>query len=238
MNYHCLKHFGALIMKSQLKSFISSAFIAVVMLSAWTSCTQEPKNVTIYKNAFTVTFDANGGTGSMQSQTFPQDVEQALTKNGFTAPSGRVFGGWTDDCDSTDVVYSDNQFIKVEQNKTLYALWIAKEGDGTGSETKGWPNVADSFKSYTFNGYRDTTIYPGDDFYNYSLGGWVKAPNQVGVWRTTELGQAVAKDDKGINGNQESLSKYIKKQFAENIVKTAANNSIIKKINEHFEYYR
>ncbi|MCR4954561.1 MAG: hypothetical protein K6A43_10875, partial [Treponema sp.] len=57
-------------------------FIAVISL--FSSC----KNITeyIYRNTYTVSFYANGGMGKMESQSFVQDTEQALTKNAFTGP--------------------------------------------------------------------------------------------------------------------------------------------------------
>ena len=44
-------------------------------------------------NTYTVTFDANGGTGTMQSQTFKYDEVKELSSNNFTR-AGYKFVGW------------------------------------------------------------------------------------------------------------------------------------------------
>ena len=44
-------------------------------------------------NTYTVTFNANGGEGSMADQSFTYDEKQALAANGFTRTGWR-FTGW------------------------------------------------------------------------------------------------------------------------------------------------
>ena len=44
-------------------------------------------------NTYTVSFDANGGTGEMLPQSFTYDVTQALTLNSFTK-EGYLFANW------------------------------------------------------------------------------------------------------------------------------------------------
>ena len=158
-------------------------FIAVISL--FSSC----KNITeyIYRNTYTVSFYANGGTGKMESQSFVQDTEQALSKNAFTGPSGRVFAGWATDKDSNEKVYDDNQFIKVTKNLKLYAIWKMNEGSGSATESKEW----------IFDSWKDNSIRPGDDFFNYVIGNWKKDPNNVGYWHKTH-----ESDDIGIFSNQ------------------------------------
>ena len=77
-------------------------------------------------NTYTVVFDANGGTGTMPSQTFTYNTAQNLTANTFTR-TGYTFAGWkTTSYD--DVVYDDGQSVEnlTSQNGgtvTLYAHW-------------------------------------------------------------------------------------------------------------------
>ena len=59
-------------------------------------------------NTYYVSFDSNGGSGSMDDQTFTYDGKQALSPNDFTPPTGYEFVGWKDD-DSN--VYTDNQSV-------------------------------------------------------------------------------------------------------------------------------
>ncbi|MBP5450463.1 MAG: InlB B-repeat-containing protein [Spirochaetales bacterium] len=178
-------------MKKQILLFL-------IIIAALVGCT-DPTN-TVYEtnteyislNTYTVTFYANGGTGKMESQTFSQDTEQALSKNGFIAPNGRVFAGWTDDEDSTNKVYDDNQYIKVTKNLSLYALWKMDEGSGDATEEKEW----------LFDSWIDDEVKPGNGFYQYAVGSWSKDPNGVGVWCRDHSG-----DDKGACSNQNMLGK-------------------------------
>lgn len=75
---------------------------------------------------YTVTFDANGGSGEMGSQTFTYDVEQALTANTFTREDC-TFAGWATTANG-DVTYADGQKVSnlTAEDKatvTLYAVW-------------------------------------------------------------------------------------------------------------------
>jgi uncharacterized repeat protein (TIGR02543 family) len=72
-----------------------------------------------------VTFNANGGEGTMSSQIYTYGVEQALSANAFTR-FGYTFKGWAKSSTGS-VVYTDGQSVK---NLTstggtiyLYAIW-------------------------------------------------------------------------------------------------------------------
>ena len=78
-------------------------------------------------NSYTVTFDANGGEGSMNQQTFTYDVKQTLTPNAFTR-TGYSFTGWNTQADGNGSTYGDKaevQNLTAEANGsiTLYAQW-------------------------------------------------------------------------------------------------------------------
>ena len=80
-----------------------------------------PCTVTLH-DKFTVTFDSNGGTGTMPSQTFTYGTSQSLSENLFTK-DGSIFQGWATSIDS-DPVYNNasiNVFEKTDV--TLYAKW-------------------------------------------------------------------------------------------------------------------
>ena len=61
-------------------------------------------------NSYTVTFDANGGEGSMNQQTFTYDVAQALNQNTFTR-TGYSFTGWNTQADGNGSMYGDEAEI-------------------------------------------------------------------------------------------------------------------------------
>ena len=124
-----------------------------------------------------------------------------------------------------------------------------KSGNGgDASESKGWPNVQTDFEKYKFNAYRDTSIKPGDDFFNYSLGNWVKTPNATGVWKITSYSdtslypyntynfQNSSEDDKGVMNNQETFGKKLAELVwnkytnlsGKNIIKTLSSDGVLK----------
>ena len=79
----------------------------------------EPIPVTTY----TVSFDANGGTGTMPDVTGVSG-EYTLPANGFTAPSGKQFKGWATSADGS--VISGTTY-EVSSDTTFYAIWESKE---------------------------------------------------------------------------------------------------------------
>lgn len=78
---------------------------------------------------YTVTFDANGGEGSLDAQTFTYDVAKELTKNNNSIHrTGYTFLGWATEKDSNSVAYSDGASVinlASTNNKTveLFAVW-------------------------------------------------------------------------------------------------------------------
>ena len=72
-------------------------------------------------DTFAVTFDANGGDGTMAPQTFTNGVVQALSSNEF-AKTDFAFAGWATNA-AGPVVYSDGQSIAITTDVTLYAQW-------------------------------------------------------------------------------------------------------------------
>lgn len=71
---------------------------------------------------YTLTFDANGGEGSMNNQEFVYDISQKITKNAYTK-SGYKFKEWNTKINGTGMSYSDEKEIKLSENITLYAQW-------------------------------------------------------------------------------------------------------------------
>lgn len=76
-------------------------------------------------NTYTVKFNANGGSGSMNVESFTYDVAKALTANAFTR-KGWTFKGWAESADATTAKYADGQSVKnlmTSGTKNLYAVW-------------------------------------------------------------------------------------------------------------------
>jgi uncharacterized repeat protein (TIGR02543 family) len=83
-------------------------------------------SVTLYAqwtaNSFTVTFDANGGSGSMAAQS--SSVAAALTPNSFTR-SGFTFAGWNTAANGSGTSYANLASYGFGSSVTLYAQWTA-----------------------------------------------------------------------------------------------------------------
>ncbi len=109
------------------------------------------KTITLYaqwrKNKYTVKYDANGGTGSMSSNTFKYNNEYTLRINKFTR-NNYTFTGWNTKADGSGTSYVDGQKVKSLTNKdgktiTLYAQWKKNP-----TVTKGMKNALKSANEY------------------------------------------------------------------------------------------
>ena len=74
---------------------------------------------------FTVSFDANGGTGEMTSADVDADAEYTVPASTFTAPSGKVFDSWNTAADGTGTKYMPQDAPAIHENMTLFAQWVA-----------------------------------------------------------------------------------------------------------------
>lgn len=74
---------------------------------------------------FTVSFDANGGTGEMAPADVDADAEYTVPASTFTAPSGKVFDSWNTAADGTGTKYMPQDAPAIHENVTLFAQWVA-----------------------------------------------------------------------------------------------------------------
>ena len=86
------------------------------------------------KETYTVTFNPNGGTGTMSAQTFTEGEAQALTRNAFTY-DGYTFTGWNTVQGGSGASYSDQQTITATADMTLYAQWTSNGTNPTPGPT-------------------------------------------------------------------------------------------------------
>ncbi len=68
-----------------------------------------------------VTFNANGGSGTMTNQVVTYNSATELEENAFTR-NGYAFDGWAESASGAKV-YSDKEIITITTNKTLFARW-------------------------------------------------------------------------------------------------------------------
>lgn len=81
----------------------------------------EPAPVT----QFTVSFEANGGTGEMSPADVDADAEYTVPGSAFTAPAGKVFDSWNTAADGTGTKYMPQDAPAIHENMTLFAQWVA-----------------------------------------------------------------------------------------------------------------
>ena len=105
-----------------------SAFIASYTLKLEGKSKDDPaKNTAKLKLAvptYTVTYDANGGSGTMTDKNSPYAYGAAATvlTNGFTR-SRYTFTGWNTEADGSGKSYAEGDPIKMLRNVVLYAQW-------------------------------------------------------------------------------------------------------------------
>lgn len=154
---------------------------------------------------YTVSFNANGGTGTMNSQTVHFDKATNLSKNAFTR-DGYAFAGWTTTENGTGNLYSDEASVTNLVNEengsvTLFAQWT--KGDSritfnknaedaqagtTSIEAVNGESVADIIvptrEGYAFGGYyvNDKKLFDAKGSLVKGVEGYTDAD---GKWNTT-----------------------------------------------------
>ena len=78
-------------------------------------------------NTYTISYNANGGSGTTESSSHTYGIDKELTANGFTR-IGYTFLGWSNTEDATSATYTDKQSVKNltsinGETITLYAVW-------------------------------------------------------------------------------------------------------------------
>lgn len=76
---------------------------------------------------FTVTYSANGGSGSVDSVTniAPNTAIELSDGTGLTPPSNKTFGGWSKSPTATAATVTSPYVV--DDDTTLYAVWVSAE---------------------------------------------------------------------------------------------------------------
>jgi uncharacterized repeat protein (TIGR02543 family) len=124
-----------------------------------------------------ITFNPNGGAGTMTNETANYDVATNLTVNAF-AYTGYTFSGWNSAANGTGVAYADHARYGFTANATLYAQWtinvysvIFSSNGGVGAMTNETANY-DVATGLTVNAFTNT---------GHTFSGWNTAANGTGV---------------------------------------------------------
>jgi len=152
--------------------YVPSASVTSYETAGWSTYSETMSSMP--DETYTVTFNANGGTGTMASQEFIYGVPEALTLNTTITRTGYTFSGWST-TSTGSVVYADGASYTInDENATLYAVWAinhysvsfdANEGSGSitsqdfthGVAQNLTLNTAITRNSYHFDGWSTTS---------------------------------------------------------------------------------
>ena len=140
---------------------------------------------------YSVTYDENGGTGSMPTDTVSYGSSYITRENKFTR-IGYDFIGWNETPDGTGKDWTSyiGKPLAWSYNKsiTLYAQWKAKTYTVTYNANGGTGSMAADTVAYN-----DSYITKGNSFSNtgYAFVGWNESPDGTGKDWTSYIGKTV-----------------------------------------------
>ncbi|MDO5014912.1 MAG: InlB B-repeat-containing protein, partial [Clostridia bacterium] len=125
----------------------------------------------------TVSFDANGGTGTMESEIINKGSNYTLPENTFTAPAGQEFNYW--EVNGTKKAVGD--VITVNEATTVKAVWaeqVTVSFDANGGTGTMESEIINKGSNYTLP--ESTFTAPaGQEFYYWEVNGIEKAVGDV-----------------------------------------------------------
>lgn len=145
-------------------------------------------DITVLPSSATIAYDANGGTGTMKSQTITALGTYNLPKScTFTAPAGKQFKGWSTSPDGK--IITEYKFDKPDTTTTFYAIW--------GEPTK----CTVSFDSDGGSSVSSITVITGEPYgtlpiptrQGYTFDGWYTA--KTGGSKVTDSTKVTATGD-------------------------------------------
>ena len=135
-----------------------------------------------------LTFDANGGSGTME----PENI---TNKKSITAPActftrdGYVFDSWNTNATGTGTKYSEGDTVPISGNITLYAQWKSEQwSDSKGVEHEDGTFVVRIPKAISYTGKEAGTVSTSDE-YDITVEGSIESGKSITV--KAESGNAV-----------------------------------------------
>ena len=95
-------------------------FVADTQIFRFTGAASGVRMAGVSAPTYSVNFDANGGSGTMQAQS--SSVQAALNANTFSN-SGNSFAGWNTAANGSGTAYADQASYPFSASVTLYAQW-------------------------------------------------------------------------------------------------------------------
>lgn len=130
-------------------------------------------------NTYTMTYKANGGSGSDQTQTKTHAVDATVKAASTFSRTGYTFASWNTKADGTGTTYSAGSKYTTNAAVTLYAIWtintwtVSYNGNNaTGGSTASQTKTYNKALTLRTNGFTRT---------NYSFVNWNTASNGSGT---------------------------------------------------------
>ncbi len=119
-------------------------------------------DVTLYaqwkRQVFAITFDANGGSGTMDKQTMECSIATKLNENKYSR-DGYTFKAWNTKADGTGLSFKNKETVRITKDITLYAQWT-KKGSSSGSSSSKTSGSSSSSSSTSSNATLAKTADP------------------------------------------------------------------------------
>lgn len=131
-------------------------------------------NNLVYTAVYTVSFDANGGSGTM-AEVLREKGEYQLPECTFTAPEGKIFKAWSVD----GVDYNEGDKINISKNTVIKAIWKNAE--------KLTVSVSETVQEFEYDGNGKTFTVSGNVSDGFSVkykkdGAYVTSPVDAGEY--------------------------------------------------------
>jgi len=154
----------------------------------------------------TITFDANGGSGVMASETEPYGTTAALTLDTFTY-TGYTFNDWNSEPNGSGTNFTNGELVKFNGSAALYAQWTvsappttatitfnANGGTGIMAPETETLNVSVAVTTntftrtgYTFSGWNTNANGSGSSFTNGELVQFTASATFYAQWTATPI---------------------------------------------------
>ncbi len=149
--------------------------------------------------SYQITFEANGGDGTMEPQALGYGVEGTLNANSF-AKQGSAFNGWNTKADGSGTSYEDKASITITGDVTLYAQWML---DGFVKTEEGLQYYKRGELQKTGLTEVDGELYWFDENTGYAKNGWQNDGTGLYGWLYFDPQSCAAQ--RGTNTHDESF---------------------------------
>lgn len=162
-----------------IKTHANHSSSSVVQLSTVTWTIVVPSAA---PSVYTLTYNANGGTGSLADQTGQYNNAIQLHSDGMTR-SGYKLAGWWINERGTDVMYPLGSIYSIQANSTARACWVPDSNIVIFDANGGTMSGGSTFAAYLSSTEGTVTLQAsGLSRYGYTFGGWYKSTDNTTIY--------------------------------------------------------